>query len=124
MALTRFTSKVMPQYRDLHLKVDFKRKFVALDSRTLAFTRKEYELFSLLVENAGEVIPRQELLMRVWGYRNDIRTHTLEVHIYRLRKVLGLYSDYIENVFRQGYRFQPVASRSALLARNALVRGA
>jgi DNA-binding winged helix-turn-helix (wHTH) protein len=109
MVLTQITSKARSGYQDLHLKLDFKRKFATLDSQPLMLTRKEYQLFSLLVENAGMTVSRQVLLTRVWGYRSEIRTHTLEVHIYRLRKMLGSYStQYIENIFGTGYRFQPI----------------
>jgi two-component system alkaline phosphatase synthesis response regulator PhoP len=95
-------------YQDAHLEIDRADKFVFLDSRRLALTRKEYELLTLLVENAGEVVPREVLLMRVWGYSSAIRTRTLDVHIRRLRKRLAEYSDqHIETIFGVGYRFQP-----------------
>jgi DNA-binding response OmpR family regulator len=62
----------------------------------------------MLVQNAGEIIPREALLWRVWGYSMQIRTRTLDVHIRRLRKKLGSYSEqYIETIFGVGYRFQP-----------------
>jgi DNA-binding response OmpR family regulator len=95
-------------YRDAHLEVDFNHKTVALDSGSLVLTRKEFELLALLVENAGEIIPREALLMRIWGYSKEIRTRTLDVHIRRLRRKLGSYSgQYIETIFGVGYRFQP-----------------
>ena len=96
------------RYQDSHLEVDYVRKQAALDSHRLVLTRKEYELLALLVENAGEIVPRQILLLRVWGYSNEIRTRTLDVHVRRLRKKLGAYSEqYIETIFGIGYRFQP-----------------
>jgi DNA-binding response OmpR family regulator len=96
------------RYQDAHLEVDFIRKCAMVDSHRVVLTRKEYELLALLVENAGEIIPRQTLLMRVWGYSQEIRTRTLDVHIRRLRKKLGPYSEqYIETIFGIGYRFQP-----------------
>jgi DNA-binding winged helix-turn-helix (wHTH) protein len=109
MALGKITSKPPVNYQDLHLKVEFSRRRVTLDSTPLALTPKEYELLSLLVDNADAIVPRQVLLKRVWGYSDEIRTHTLEVHIYRLRKLLGSYSSqYIAAIFRKGYRFQPI----------------
>ena len=96
------------RYQDAHLEIDPADKFVFLDSRRLALTRKEYELLTMLVENAGEVIPREVLLMRIWGYSSAIRTRTLDVHIRRLRKRLGENNEqYIETIFGVGYRFQP-----------------
>jgi two-component system alkaline phosphatase synthesis response regulator PhoP len=96
------------RYQDSHLEVDFARASAMLDSRRMVLTRKEYELLSLLVRNAGEIIPRDALLWKIWGYSAQIRTRTLDVHIRRLRKKLGGYSEqYIETIFGIGYRFQP-----------------
>ena len=100
-------SQVRP-YHDEHLAVDFEQRLAVLDSERMLLTRKEYELLALLVEHAGEIIPRGALLFRVWGYGAEIRTRTLDVHVRRLRKKLGSYADqYIETIFGIGYRFQP-----------------
>ena len=64
-------------YRDAHLTLDFEHKAATLDSRPLSLTRKEYDLLALLVSYAGVIIPRAEVLMRVWGYSTEIRTRTL-----------------------------------------------
>src|SRR3954464_1687544 len=95
-------------YRDEHLSLDFEKQVAILDSQRMVLTRKEYELLSLLVQHAGEIIPRDALLMQVWGYSAEIRTRTLDVHVRRLRKKLGGYAEqYIETIFGIGYRFQP-----------------
>jgi len=73
-------------YQDEHLTMDFDGKSAVLDSQVVVLTRKEYDLLSLLVMHAGQIIPREALLMRVWGYSSEIRTRTLDVHIRRLRK--------------------------------------
>jgi len=105
---TRFAGALPLRYRDAHLEIDVANNIAHVDSRPLLLTRKEYELLLLLVENAGEVVPREVLLMRVWGYGSEIRTRTLDVHVRRLRKRLGSYSaPYIETIFGIGYRFQP-----------------
>ena len=98
----------MTPYRDEHLSIDFDQQMVALDGQRMILTRKEYDLLALLVQHAGEIIPRDALLLRVWGYGADIRTRTLDVHVRRLRKKLAGYADqYIETIFGIGYRFQP-----------------
>jgi DNA-binding response OmpR family regulator len=95
-------------YQDAHLQVDFDEHLVRVDAQRLTLTRKEFDLLALLVANAGEIVPRGALLLRVWGYGPNIRTRTLDVHIRRLRKKLGGYSEqYIETIFGIGYRFQP-----------------
>ena len=96
------------RYQDLHLDLDFEHRLARLDLQPMSLTRKEYELLALLVRNAGDIVTREALLMRVWGYGSQIRTRTLDVHIRRLRKKLGSYADqYIETIFGIGYRFQP-----------------
>jgi two-component system phosphate regulon response regulator PhoB len=98
----------IPSYRDEHLSIDFDQQLAILDTERITLTRKEYDLLALLVQHAGEIIPREALLMRVWGYGSEIRTRTLDVHVRRLRKKLGGYADqYIETIFGIGYRFQP-----------------
>jgi two-component system, OmpR family, alkaline phosphatase synthesis response regulator PhoP len=96
------------RYHDQHLDLDFEHKTALVDAKPLGLTRKEYDLLALLIQNAGEVVTRETLLLRVWGYSNQIRTRTLDVHIRRLRKKLGEHSGvYIETIFSVGYRFQP-----------------
>jgi len=96
------------RYHDQHLDMDFEHKVALLDARPLGLTRKEYDLLALLVQNAGEVVTRETLLSLVWGYSDQIRTRTLDVHIRRLRRKLGEHSGtYIETIFSVGYRFQP-----------------
>ena len=53
----------------------------------------EYKLLLELMKNAGRVISRDQLLDRVWGITADIESRTVDVHIGRLRKALGLASD-------------------------------
>ena len=95
------------RYQDPHLELDFTTASVWLDSHPIILTRKEHALLSLLVQNAGEIVPRDALLWRIWGYSPQIRTRTLDVHIRRIRKKLGNYSYHIETIFGSGYRFQP-----------------
>lgn len=100
-------------YHDQHLDMDFEHKTALIDSRPMALTRKEFDLLALLIQNAGDVVTREMLLLRVWGYNNQIRTRTLDVHIRRLRKKLGEHSGtYIETIFSVGYRFQPLRTRA------------
>lgn len=105
----------MGTYNDTHLQVEFDGRHALLDAAPMVLTRKEYDLLALLVENAGEIVPRHLLLKQVWGYSTEIRTRTLDVHIRRLRKKLGPYAEqYIETIFGIGYRFQPYRSQRFL----------
>ena len=108
MASLALLNGIHQPYRDEHLAIEFDQQNVALDGHRMTLTRKEYDLLALLVQHHGEIIPRDALLMQVWGYGVEIRTRTLDVHVRRLRKKLGGYADqYIETIFGIGYRFQP-----------------
>ena len=53
---------------------------------SLYLTDKENEIFQFLITNIGTIIKRKDLLSNVWRYSESIDTHTLETHIYTLRK--------------------------------------
>ena len=52
-------------------------------------TAKETAILVRLHRAAGQMVTRETLLGEVWGYGADIDTHTLETHIYKLRRKLG-----------------------------------
>ncbi len=125
MSLVEITVTSPPSYEDAHLKVDFESRVARLDGNPMQMTRKEYELLALLVENAGEIVPRETLLLRIWGYTPQIRTRTLDVHIRRLRRKLGPYAEqYIETIFGVGYRFQPYRATRIPTRVSAMALGA
>jgi DNA-binding response OmpR family regulator len=109
------TTIQLERYQDLHLSVDFERETALLDGMLMKLPYKAFALLALLLRHPGQLIPRDTLLMLVWGYGADIRTRTLDVHIRRLRKSLGSYGDaYIETVFGVGYRLQPCRAQSRI----------
>ena len=58
--------------------------------KTVRLTEKETKIISVLCKQQGKIISREVLLKSVWGYDETISTHTLETHIYRLRKKIEL----------------------------------
>ncbi len=62
---------------------------VFVDDVPVELTQREFELLSYLVERAGIVVSRDELLGVVWGFLSPGDTRTLEVHVAQLRKKLG-----------------------------------
>ena len=57
--------------------------------KTLNLTEKEAAIIKYLLKKNGQVTPKAELLEEVWGYGDQISTHTLETHIYRLRQKIN-----------------------------------
>jgi DNA-binding response OmpR family regulator len=64
----------------------------------IALTEKETELLQCLLDADGGTVARDILLKEVWGYSDDIATHTLETHIYRLRGKLRQASESLDIV--------------------------
>ena len=56
----------------------------------VALPLKEFELLTLLIENAGRVLPRETLIDRIWGLDYVGDTKTLDVHVKRLRSKVEL----------------------------------
>ena len=54
-------------------------------NKTLSLTEKETLIISFL-KNSGTSVSINELQKNVWGYRSKLETHTVETHVYRLRK--------------------------------------
>ncbi|OLT25512.1 DNA-binding response regulator [Nocardiopsis sp. CNR-923] len=69
-------------------------------------TRKEFDLLAVLVREAGTVVPREQLLLRVWQTAWQGTRRTLEVHVGTLRSKLGV-PGLIETVRGVGYRLVP-----------------
>jgi DNA-binding response OmpR family regulator len=60
-------------------------KLLVDGERKVRLTEKETDILRYLKSTSG-IVPRQTLLGEVWGYGPQVATHTLETHIYRLRK--------------------------------------
>ena len=72
------------------VSVDHERHEVTIRGETVAMPLKEFELLSLLLDNAGRVMTRDALIDRVWGSDYVGDTKTLDVHIKRLRSKVEL----------------------------------
>lgn len=92
-------------YQDKKLFVDLEAVRVECDAQPVKLTRKEFSLLEHLINNAGRVASRQQLLDAVWGYSYFGDSRTLDVHIRRLRQKLGSCGTSIETVIGVGYRF-------------------
>jgi two-component system, OmpR family, alkaline phosphatase synthesis response regulator PhoP len=75
----------------------------------VALTPKEFDLLIALMDRAGTVVPRGDLLSAVWGYQNDVSTRTVDIHVSELRAKLEpnpAQPVHIITVRKAGYRFE------------------
>lgn len=85
--------------------VDVEKHKVTKNGLDVELTNREFELLRILLVNINIALSRNQLLDLAWGidYFGDDRT--VDVHIQRLRKKLGLEA-YIKTVFKYGYRLE------------------
>ncbi|MDK0862131.1 response regulator transcription factor [Clostridium perfringens] len=88
--------------------VNFKTREVTKGNQNVELTLKEFELLKLLIKNKGNILTRELLLDKIWGYEYIGETRTVDVHIRHLRKKIE--SDdknpqYIQTIRGVGYKF-------------------
>ena len=74
------------------LEMNLSKKTVAIDGEDIPFTKTEFELLQLLLEERGRVFSRQELIDRIWPKDVLVLDRTVDVNITRLRKKIGRFS--------------------------------
>lgn len=79
--------------------------FVA--GRSVGLTRREYQLLELLSDAGGEILGRELIYERLWGYEMSRNDRSVDVFVHKLRRKLADASpewEYIHTEFRIGYR--------------------
>lgn len=89
------------RFKDLH--VDLRGHRVWRAGREVELTPREYALLETLVRNRNIALTRSQLLADAWGYDYIGESRTVDVHINRVRRKLGLQHE-IQTVFKVGYR--------------------
>ncbi len=92
-------------FRANDIIVDTESRSVTKAGAAVDLTPKEYELFLLFLRNRGLALYRETIYERVWGEPYFGDTRTVDLHVQRLRKKLGL-SEEIQSVHKVGYRFK------------------
>ena len=65
---------------------DNQNRLIKRNNKSLRITEKENEIFNFLILQTDNYVSREKLLSEIWNYDKDIDTHTLETHMYSLRK--------------------------------------
>jgi len=83
--------------------LDLRARVARVEGREVPLSAREFALAEVLMAHAGQVLGREQLLSRVWGYDYDGGSNVVEVYVRYLRRKLG--PDVIETVRGAGYRF-------------------
>jgi two-component system, OmpR family, alkaline phosphatase synthesis response regulator PhoP len=98
------------RYRFGDVEIDFDQASARKQGASVILAAKELELLRYLIHHRGNVVPREELLERVWEYQPGVSSRTLDVHVAWLRQKLEdnpQYPKHIHTVRGVGYRFSP-----------------
>jgi DNA-binding response OmpR family regulator len=93
---------------ELEIRADQFQAFV--HGQSIDLTRREFELLQLLSEANGQVLQREEIYQRVWGYAMARGDRSVDVFVRKVRQKLEKASpdwEYIHTHFGIGYRFEP-----------------
>ncbi len=104
-SVLRRTKAENDAYEIDNIKIDFSSRQIFVDGKNMECTPKEYELMEVLIKNRNIALSREKLLELAWGYDFEGDTRTVDVHIQKLRKKLGL-EDRIKTVYKLGYRLE------------------
>lgn len=85
--------------------IDLSMRTVYKNGERVDLALQEYNLLEALVLNRNFALSREKLLQLAWGYDYSGDSRTVDVHIQRLRKKLGLYQE-IATVYKYGYRLE------------------
>jgi DNA-binding response OmpR family regulator len=84
-------------YRQSNIKIgdyflDLNSRKISKDKKSLNLTEKETQLITFIISN--KIVSLKDIQKLVWNYSSDLETHTVETHIYRLRKkFLEIFND-------------------------------
>jgi DNA-binding response OmpR family regulator len=105
---------------DSLIRLDPATREATANEQKLKLSPKEFDLLMYLFKNKERVVPRDELLSRVWNYRVDLNlnSRTVDTHVTRLRrklqKAVGTDAAVIVAVAKIGYRYLGQTSGAAM----------
>lgn len=99
------TKKLGSRIRIGQTVIDLDAQTATVAGKEAGLTRQEFELLSVLIKNRNIALSREKLLTLAWGFDYMGDTRTVDVHITKLRKKLGL-EQQIKTVYKLGYRLE------------------
>jgi DNA-binding response OmpR family regulator len=94
-----------PVMRVGEIVLDPRTRWVTADGNTIELSAREFELLRTFLEHPDQVLSREQLLSRVWGFGYDPGSNVVDVYVGYLRKKLG--AGHFSTVRGVGYRFTP-----------------
>ncbi len=86
------------------VSLDLRTRWASVNGETIELSAREFELLRTFLEHPNQVLSREQLLARVWGYDYDPGSNVVDVYVGYLRRKLG--QGRFETVRGVGYRFK------------------
>ena len=95
----------LPRFGEI--EVDFERAEVKRAGQVVNMAAKELQLLQYLIHHRDRVVPRDEILQKVWEYASEVNSRTIDVHVAWLRQKLDNPQNpkQIQTIRGKGYRF-------------------
>lgn len=90
------------------VKIDMQTKMVYVNGEAVVFSKKEFEILSLLASHPGQIYSRDDMISELWKDAPYVLDRTVDVHIARIRSKLGTCKNYLTNRTGYGYVFNAV----------------
>ena len=112
-AVLKRTERVVESKSDMieagAVRIDVARKEVFVGGEPVVFSKKEFEVLTLLASHPGQIYSREDIINELWKDAPYVLDRTVDVHIARIRSKLGNCKNYIVNRTGFGYIFNPTA---------------
>ncbi|PAD70994.1 DNA-binding response regulator [Bacillus sp. 7586-K] len=81
---------------------------ISKDAKIIQLTPREFQLLDLLVDNKGQVLTRELIFERIWGYDTDVSYKTIDATVKLLRKKLAKFSKgtWLQSIRGVGYKLE------------------
>jgi len=87
------------------IEADVENQTVTRAGKTVELAPKEFELLVFFMRNQNITLFREKIYEEIWGSEYPVESRTLDLHIQRLRKKLGL-TEELKTIFKVGYRLE------------------
>ena len=87
------------------IETDVENQTVTKAGKMVELTPKEFELLVFFMRNQNITLFREKIYEEIWGSEYSVESRTLDLHIQRLRKKLGL-TEELKTIFKVGYRLE------------------
>jgi DNA-binding response OmpR family regulator len=110
MAMIKRDQKIEQEIITLgHIQLDKTNHLLIVDNQSIELSHKEYELLVYLCEHPQQLLNRDQILNKIWGYDYYGDGRAVDTYIKKLRKKLGIYACYIQTVIKTGYMLKVVS---------------